>query len=366
LRIYKYLYKEVMTSFLAVAIILVFIFVSSRFVRYLADAASGRFSGEVVLSILFFRLPGFLELIFPLAFFLGVMLSYGRLYVDSEMVVLQACGISKRRMLVYTQGAAITVMLVVALLSMYITPVGSKKFEDIWNDPETYSGLGTLVGGSFKNLSGSVIYTSELNQDKTAFTDVFIARKDSDNNFAIIRAESGQVESKGPNERYLELNNGQMVRGVLGEKDFNLTFFGLLGQKLLSDKKGYDIEASVDSKPTLALISDQSVEAKAALHWRLGLPFLVPIAAIIALALSETSHRRGRYIKLLPGILIYVFYLSLLLALKAEVAKGNANEWLLWLVHLFFLALGLLLYYFPELKQRLKSKPTSSPQQVAL
>lgn len=338
-----------MTSFAAIAIILVLIFVSSRFVRYLADAVSGRFSAEVVFSLLLYRLPSFLELILPLALFLGVMLSYGRLYVDSEMVVLQACGVSKRRLLVYTQGSALTVMLMIALLSTFLTPVGAAKFEDVWNDPATYSGLGTLVGGSFKSISGGTIYTAELNQDKTAFKDVFIARRNG-SEISIIRAQSGQVKTNGPNSRYIEINDGQLVNGEIGQKNYQVINFELLGQKLLNDKKGYDVKSSVDAVPSSQLLSLKTAESSAALHWRLALPFLVPIAAIIALALSETSHRRGRYVKLLPGIVLYIFYLSMLLATKAEAMKGSAEGWMLWLVHALFLAVGLLLYYFPEIK----------------
>jgi len=110
-RIYRYLFKEVSGSFFGVTIILLLIFVSGRFVKYLAEAAAGSFSSDVLFSIMFFRLPGFMELIFPLALFLGIMLSFGRLYVESEMVVLQACGVSKSRLFFYTQGPAMCVML---------------------------------------------------------------------------------------------------------------------------------------------------------------------------------------------------------------------------------------------------------------
>ena len=46
-----------------------------------------------------FRLPGFLELILPLGLFLGFLLAYGRLYLDSEMTVLAATGMSQQRLM---------------------------------------------------------------------------------------------------------------------------------------------------------------------------------------------------------------------------------------------------------------------------
>lgn len=335
---------------------LLFIFVSSRFVRYLADAASGRFSGEVVLSILLFRIPGFLELILPLALFLGVMLSYGRLYVDSEMVVLQACGVSKRRLLVYTQGPAMLVALLTALLSFWITPLGMQKFEKIWNDPNTYSGLGTLVAGSFKKLPGDtgVVYVSKLNQSKTELEDVFIAQTEGAT-FSVIRSDSGEVISHSANDRFLELQQGMVSDGVLGQKAMQIAGFGQLGMRLLKQKQEYNTDTSTESLSTKQLLQQVNThKAKANLHWRLSLPLLAPIAAIIALALSETSHRRGRYIKILPGIILYIFYLSLFLASKSEIEKGQASPVVMWVVHGVFLAIGLLLLFFQELKLALR------------
>ena len=53
-----------------------------------------------------FRIPGFLQLILPLGLFLGILLAYGRLYLESEMTVLSATSMSQKRLLGYTYGPA--------------------------------------------------------------------------------------------------------------------------------------------------------------------------------------------------------------------------------------------------------------------
>ena len=75
-----------------VAAIVLVISVGWRFSGYLNEAAAGLMSKEVLFVLMAYRLPGFLELIIPVSFFLAIMLTYGRLYVDHEMIVLQACG----------------------------------------------------------------------------------------------------------------------------------------------------------------------------------------------------------------------------------------------------------------------------------
>lgn len=347
-----------MGSFFAITLILFLIFVSSRFIRYLADAASGRFSIEIVFSLLTYRLPGFLELILPLALFLAIMLACGRLYVDSEMVVLQACGISKRRLLAYIQGAALSVAAMIALLSLWLTPLGAQKFEQIWEDPKTFTGLGVLVAGSFNTLSGSqqVVYVSELNQSKTKFQDVFIAQTQGAN-FSVVRANSGLVEQENVNGTFMKLKDGALVRGALGENDFNYAYFKNFGQKIIQKDDMYKVEHSMESLSTPELLGKHDASAASILHWRFALPWLACIAAISALALSETTHRKGRYFKLLPGIILYVLYLSLLLVSKNSIAKGQLPVFSMWAVHGLFFIVGLLLLFGKDTFVWLKAKP---------
>ena len=350
MRIFRYLFNEVVSSFLAVALVLLLMFLSSRFVKYLGDAAAGSFSSDILLSIMLYRLPGFLELILPLALFVGMMLVFGRLYVDSEMIVLQACGISKGRLLLYAQGPGLAVMLVVGLLSCYVTPLGWAKFHEIWNNPANFSGLSTLVEGSFRRIgSDAVIYTAALNKDKTELTDVFVVRSNSqgdEQRISVVRARQANVIHHSPQQRYIELIDGVEYSGIPGQLDYSVSVFSRYGQLIKTGNDDVIVVDSVDAKPTLVLDAATSARERAALLWRLGLPLMVPVITLIALALSETSHRKGRYNKLLPGLLLYMAYMALMIFAKNELEKGRPGaEWVFGLTHLGFLLLGFVLLY---------------------
>lgn len=363
MRIYRYLFKEVSNNFAAVAVVLFFIFVSGRFVKYLAEVAAGTISSKVLFSIMLFRMPAFMELIFPLALFLGVMLAYGRLYVESEMVVLQACGVSKRRLLFYTQGPAFIVMLLTAVFTLYITPLGWKHFHKLWNDPETYSGLGTLVQGSFKKFNDRdlVVYVAEMNSDKTDLQDVFVIRSSENvenNELTIIKSEAASVVASDKGQPYIELYRGMQYSGAPGQLEYTASRYDVYGQLLGASNKAAVVVDSVEALPTLALQHATGRKERVALQWRIALPFIVPIAAIIALALSETTHRKGRYLKLLPGILIYIVYIASLIGVRSQMDKGDnlPVDIALWLVHGVFLSLGLILLFFSDLKLRFYGK----------
>ncbi len=76
--IFRYLFKEVMTTTLAVSLVLLVIIMSGRFIKYLAQAAEGKLAADALFSLILYRVPGFLELIIPLGLFLGILLAYGR------------------------------------------------------------------------------------------------------------------------------------------------------------------------------------------------------------------------------------------------------------------------------------------------
>ena len=108
------------------------ILVSGRFVKYLANAVAGNLEPGRYLCGNWLSYSGFLELTLPLAFFLAILLSFGRLYVENEMSVLKACGISENQLLGYTAVMAVALALIVGWLSLSVSPAGIAKAETIF------------------------------------------------------------------------------------------------------------------------------------------------------------------------------------------------------------------------------------------
>ena len=100
---------------------------------------------------------------------------------------------------------------------------------------------------------------------------------------------------------------------------------------------------------TLALLNDDSREARSALEWRLSLPILVLIVGFMAVPLSRTQPRKGRYGKLIPAVLLYLIYLVLANAARGiDEAKDIPVSYTLWSVHALFLAVAFVIYSWPH------------------
>lgn len=59
--IFRYLIRQVMVSMVAVSGILLLVFMSGRFIKYLAGAAEGKIAPGVLFEIMAYRFPGFLS-----------------------------------------------------------------------------------------------------------------------------------------------------------------------------------------------------------------------------------------------------------------------------------------------------------------
>ncbi|MFE8069487.1 LPS export ABC transporter permease LptF [Marinobacteraceae bacterium S3BR75-40.1] len=352
--IFRYLTRQVLVGMLAVTGVLLLVFMSGRFIKYLGQAASGELSGDVLFAIMAYRLPDFLELILPLGLFIGILLAYGRMYLDSEMAVLFACGVSDRQIIGQTMIASLFVTAIVAVMSLYLSPWGMRQVQQIFVEQSKKTEFEMLAPGRFQSLESGdrVTYTESLSEDKQELRKVFIAQPDK-GGMVLLSARSGtQFVDQETGSRFLVLHDGTRFSGIPGQLDFKATTFNAYGLKI-GEVEGGRVKRFEDATPTAELIASDDLKERAQFHWRLALPLIVPVVTLLAIRLSRVNPRQGRFFHLLPAMLIYITYLGMLIGARDALAKGKIPEWMgLWWVHLLFLIIALLLQFGPDLKRR--------------
>ena len=373
--IFRYLSRELMATMMAISFIVLLISLSSRFVRYLSYAAAGKMDASVLFAVTGYRIPGFLELILPLGFFLGVLFAYGKLYMDSEMTVLSACGFSQKRILAYTLVPAFLVAGVEAGLSLVVTPEGLKRSFYIMDRQYERSEFDSLQAAQFQNMQDrAIVYVDSKRDDNTYLDGVFMAktgRGDRGSKLLVVQSEAAtQVENEQYGQRYLELLNGRRYVGIPGSAQYQVTEFSSFFQYLSESDQKKRNRVYVTAMPTSDLWGSDELKKQAALQWRLSMPILVLVVAILAVPLSKTNPRQGRYLKMLPAILLYFIYLASLTFAKGAVEDGRLPVAVgIWWVHLIFLSIGVLLYedfrrFLWQLLRRQKSLAMPSDQVV--
>jgi len=356
--ILRYLAKEVLTSMIAVTLVLLLIIMSARFASYLAEAATGRLDAGVLLTLMALRLPAYLELILPMGLFIGIMMSYGRLYVDNEMAVLSACGVSEKRLLIYTTYISAFVALIVALFSLYLGPESVRATETLLAEQRGRTDFETLKPARFHELNSGrgVSYAEYISEDKQRLNVVFMAElAESDGKGAptILMAESGEtIVDVEKGEKYLLLKNGRRYVGRPGDATYEIVSFEEYAQRLPEPDYNIRPKKKTDSLATQDLINKDGSDAQAALHWRLSLPLLVVTVGLLGMPMSRTGPRRGRYWKLVPAVLMYMVYLVLVNAARGAVEDGKIGSvMVIWSVHFAFILIALLLFNWARMTQ---------------
>jgi lipopolysaccharide export system permease protein len=348
--ILRYLSRELLQTTFAVTLVLMVVIMSGRFVKYLADAASGKFDPGVLLAIMLYRMPGFFELILPLGFMVAILMAYGRLYAEQEMTVLFSCGISQKKLLTLTYIPALLVAVLVAICSLWLTPMGLQKAEQIIEQQKNRSEFETMKPGRFQvSRTGKSVSYMEDQAEESSLDKVFIATMgvSADEDVLTVRADSAErIDNPEYQQRYLLLKDGVRYQGRPGDLNYRVTEFKQFAEHIGQPEIISLSSEKVNLLSTKELLSlDSSDEAKAALQWRLSSPLLILVITMLGVTMSHTTPRRGRYVMLFPSILLYLIYIVLLNAARGAIEEQSLSPALgLWVVHIVFLAVAVLLF----------------------
>jgi lipopolysaccharide export system permease protein len=343
----RYLRKEIFTTLVANTVILLLIFVSNQFVHYLHIAATGKISSKALTLFITLQLPLLLNLLLPLSLFLSILVSYGRLYADSEMTVLFASGFSMAKLIKVTLYFSLGVVILTGVLSLWIDPI-IYNYSDQIIAGKTSSSIELLFPNKFQSINDDkwVFYVGQSSVDSTQLNGIFAAElPSSKESWGIVSAKSGyQRTDLKTNESFLILNDGFRYSGTPGKNDYRIVKYKEYGVRL--QKVNATVWQQEDGdKSTLALWKDRQDKNMAAeLQWRIALPISTLILALIGTLLSKVKTKRGRYAQIVPAILVYIIYVQLLFLNRAWLKKGiiSVNFSMYW-VHLLMLLIASIL-----------------------
>lgn len=358
--IFRYLSKQILQIMLAVTVLVLVVALTSRFIQYLGQAVDGDFSSDILLFLVLYRLPDFLMVILPLALFLGILLAYGRMYAENEMIILLGSGYSELRLLLTTFSCAAFAMVFVAALSLYLAPWGMRSIEELKLSQEQLTEIDLIVPGQFQIFADGdrVTYVERVSNRSGAgrrLENVFVAVSNqaasSGEIFpSILLADVAQAEiDDQTGSRFMRLENVVQYEGAPGRADYTIGQFDTQAL-LLPEPVNYEPVLEEEALRTVALLGSAESAHKAELQWRLSMILLIPVITLIAVPLSRVNPRQGQYSKLVSAALLYVAYFILLQFAKERIAEGNLNPAFgLWWVHVLFIAIGLAIYRFPSL-----------------
>ncbi len=342
----RYVLREVAISWLAVTAVLLGILVSSQLAKILGLAAEFGFPRDVVFSLIgLTTLQNFVVLV-PIGMLLAVMLALGRLYHESEMAAVRACGVGPVRLYLPVCVLALPLTVVLGWLTFEVGPAARQGAEELRSRAMRDAQFGQLEPRTFRTFSdGEAVFYAERRAADGHLANVFVQRYVGDRVEVATAAWAEQRILNGGRMQLVVLHDGERIEGVPGRADFRRIRFVEHGIPIVIPEPG---AARDDPARTLTsdLIGSTALPDIAEVQRRISMPVMVLVLSLIAVPLSALRPREGRYARVAIAILIYFVYSNLLSAAQVWIEKGRIAPLLgAWWVHALIAVAGLVLLH---------------------
>ena len=280
-----------------------------------------------VLWLFSYILPAFLEVTVPMALLLAILVAFGRLSSDSEIVALRAAGVSLYRLMLPVAGFAVVVTMLTLSLSLYARPWGNTLLRTGLYDIIRTRAVAGIKPKIFNDeFKGLVIYVDEIQPATDELQGVLISDTRDASMHNTVYAETGRLFSNEDRHTLtLRLQSGGIFSAGADERDYQDTRFTTyditldLDTTLAQLRNQQKRDASELTLPELrAAIAEKAARNDAAFVERVEVQrkFSIPFACMVFAALgvplgiqpSRSVHSRGFSVSL---VLIFVYYLLL-------------------------------------------------------
>ena len=359
----RYVLRETAQTWLVVTAVLLLILVTTQFATVLSDAASNRLPKDALLIVTGLTSLQNLRILIPVGLFFSILLAMGRLYRDSEMYALMACGFGPGELYRPLMVFASVLALVVGAIALDGSPRAFAAVVRIMEEARSRSDLSLVEAGRFVGFdqSDGVAYAEQVTADGR-LRNVFVQRR-LEAQIEVIVAEEGHLANTAdPGIKALMLDHGRRYEGVPGSAQFRITEFeeARIPYALPAPRT---LKSEPEARSLSALLQSSDISDVAELQWRLSAPIMVLVLGFLAVPLGRSAPRKGRYAGLGVGVLVFINYALLLAASKVWLERGKVSPMIgMWWVHVLFVVVGLLLLNFQYKVLRLSDLFSREPK----
>lgn len=316
-----------------------------------------RFS--VVLELLALTLPHIVVLTIPMALLVGILIAVGRLSADSEVIAMQAAGLSPGAIYRPVFYFSVAAFLLNFVLMTWALPWGNSRLQARRVELLT-SAAETQIKPRifFDQFENRVVYINDIDPESGLWNGVFIADSTEADQQRVIVARSGQLSVTERRQVWIELNDSA-THGVINSKPDRYEIARNAAQRLLlEDPDREAIEARPLAKSLKELGLGQLLDKlrtargsgdeldvrfiKVEIHNRFAIPFACIAFGVIGLPLGVTNRRGGNSSGFSLSIAIILVYYVLLNNGTDLARSGRVPVALgMWLPNLVLLAGGL-------------------------
>jgi len=337
---------EFVSNGLLVFAVLFGIVVISQLIRLLGLAVGGSIAVDGVVALLGFGAMSYLPVLFSVSLFISVLLTLSRCYRDSEMVVWFCSGIGLTRWIRPVLWYSMPVVMVIALLSLVLSPWSLRKAEEYKAMMESRDDVTSATTGVFRESKQDerVYFIENVDMESNRVGNIFV-QSEQNGKVGTMIAQQGFQESLPNGDRFLVMLNGRRYEGTPGQRDYNIVEFERYSMRI----DAAPVKQSTPERrsiPTIELWRNPTAWNLSELEWRLGLPISAAIIVLLAIPMSYVNSRAGRSLNLVLSVVLYMLYSNMISVSNAWVGHGKLSPIIGMLgVHVLMLGITGLMFY---------------------
>jgi lipopolysaccharide export system permease protein len=354
----RYVFFEITVPFFFGLAVFTFVLLIARILKLVELVVNRGVPLLDILKTFSLILPAFLEVTVPMALLLAILLGFGRLSSDSEIVALKTSGVS-----LYQMTIPVAIFTALACVATFIIAIWVRPWANGALREQFFEVVKSRVSAGFKekvfntDFPGLVIYIEEIEPGGGTLKGILIADSRRPDNRNTVIAKIGLLVPNEANKTVtLRLLDGT-IYGVGGsENAFQKTEFTVYDVSLSLTNLGEMRPREKDPKEmTLSELRARIAERRGRaqpvyeelieLHRKFSIPFACVVFLLVGIPLSIPPTRavrsRGFSMAL---VLIFLYYVPLTVG-QTVAEKGYVPAALgLWSPNLLFFALGTFLF----------------------
>jgi LPS export ABC transporter permease LptF/LPS export ABC transporter permease LptG len=319
----RYIWKELWTPFLLGLLVSTFLLLIDR-IFDLMDLIINKGVPVHLVGLLFvYLLPAIMVLTIPIGVLFAILVAFGRLSADMEIVAMKACGVSPLRLLWPVLSFGVVMAATTGYLMIDSVPKTNYAFKSLVFDiVRTQASVGVkerIFNDTFGNF---VIYVDEIAPDQVALRNVFVSDERKPEEQRFITAKEGRLLSDEVNRRVtLRLLDGSIhetspsALQKYREVRFRLYDITLVLENPLVKQGGApkgDREMSLaDLQRTVREFTASKGNANPYLveiHKKFAIPVACLVFSVLGVPLGIRAHRGGRWGAFVAALPILLFY----------------------------------------------------------
>ncbi|MGZ4966689.1 MAG: LptF/LptG family permease [Chthoniobacterales bacterium] len=358
----RHITRELLVNFFfAVAVLSLVLVIGNIFRKLLPLLVNHDVPVEYLITFIAYVLPFSLIFTIPWGLLTAILLVFGRLSAENELVALRSNGVSVPRICIPLAVIAIISTIVCLWLNVEVAPAAQYKvrrtiFDMATNNPMALFGSDQVID----QFPGRKIYVGKKEGNKLENIIVF-ETNDQSMPMRVTHARTGTLEADLPNQqilmhlysaRYQQRDEKdpedlrRMRDGInMAEGTLPIGLHDLYEkEKRRTGRSALSLEQLMEQLKTTVDLSERSA-SRTEISKRFSFPFSCLAFALMAVPLGITAHRRETSMGFLISLVVAFGYFLFVIAADALRARPQLHpEYLVWFPNVLFLVLGAFLF----------------------